>query len=133
MIFLNDKINAYLTINNIDFIIGDFQTGIPDGQEDQILKWDNDKLGKIPSDKELNDSFVIWEDQQISNKNKENAKLLLAETDWVEMPSVANTDNIPHLVNILDFIEYRLTLRSIVIAPTSESIFPTKPTSQWAN
>ena len=49
---LNDQIQAYLAQKNITFIEGDYQTGQPEGQEDQILHWDA-KLGMQPTPEQL--------------------------------------------------------------------------------
>lgn len=65
------------------------------------------------------------------SRNKDEAIRLLKETDWVEVPSVSNTDNTPHLENFADFMEYRLALRLIAVAPDAEVVFPTKPTESW--
>jgi hypothetical protein len=69
--------------------------------------------------------------QQANNKSK--ALRLLSETDWVEIPSVSNTENNPHLVNVDDFLTYRNTLRAIAVNPPIVATWPTKPTEQWSN
>lgn len=55
---LSKQIQAYLTQNNIAFNPGDYKTGIPDGQEDQILHWDA-KLGAQPTQAQLNAAWAI--------------------------------------------------------------------------
>ena len=45
---LNDQIQAYLAQASIPFTSGDYMTGQPEGQEDQILHWDA-KLGAQPT------------------------------------------------------------------------------------
>lgn len=70
---------------------------------------------------------------KVAEGNKNKAKQLLAETDWVELPSVTNTANTPHLINAADFITYRNTLRSIAVnPPDTEATWPTIPAEQWA-
>ena len=49
---LNDQIQAYLAQANISFTSGDYMTGQPEGQEDQILHWDA-KLGVQPTTEQL--------------------------------------------------------------------------------
>ena len=58
MATLNDTIVAYLTINNIDFGAGDYQTGQPKDQPDQILQWNTVKLGTQPTADQLNSDYA---------------------------------------------------------------------------
>lgn len=89
-----------------------------------VLEW-------TVSDKPQED--VAAQQVQTAANNKNRAKQLLAETDWVELPSVTNTTNTPHLTNAADFIVYRNTLRSIAVNPPStEATWPTIPAEQWA-
>ena len=55
---LSKQIKAYLTQNNIAFDVGDYKTGQPDGQEDQILHWDA-KLGAQPTQAQLDTAWAI--------------------------------------------------------------------------
>jgi len=50
---LNDQIQAYLSQNNIVCAPGDYQTGQPAGQSDQVLAWNVDKLGAQPTQNQL--------------------------------------------------------------------------------
>lgn len=49
---LTNQIRAYLEQSNIAYAIGDYRTGYPEGQEDQILHWDA-KLGAQPTAEQL--------------------------------------------------------------------------------
>jgi hypothetical protein len=49
---LNDQIQAYLEQSNIAYKTGDFRTGYPAGEADQILHWDA-KLGARPTTNQL--------------------------------------------------------------------------------
>jgi len=68
----------------------------------------------------------------LTASNKDKAQQLLTETDWVEIPSVTNTANTPHLTNGADFLTYRNALRAIAVNPTYNATFPTIPTEQWS-
>jgi len=57
---LNDQIQAYLALANISFTAGDYQTGQPEGQEDQILHWDT-KLGVQPTKIQLANAQSVKE------------------------------------------------------------------------
>lgn len=63
---------------------------------------------------------------------KTHAQWLLQESDWVEIPSVTNTTNNPHLTNASDFITYRIALRVLAINPVANPSWPTEPQPIWA-
>lgn len=58
MAFLNDKIVAYLTANDIAFNPGAYLTGQPEGEEDQILHWDAEALGPQPTAEQLDAAYA---------------------------------------------------------------------------
>ena len=65
--------------------------------------------------------------------NKQQAKDLLAQTDWTTIADVTNPAmSNPYLANSADFINYRNQLREIVFNPPDvEIVFPTEPTENW--
>lgn len=133
MATLNDTIVAYLTVNKIPFSSNDYMTGQPEGQPDQILKWDTEKLGAQPTQEQLDSSYPIYEGQQIAAKNKADAMALLAATDWTQNPDVGNASVTPHLVNQADFSAYRAAVRAVAVnPPTTPANFPTLPAEQWS-
>lgn len=75
--------------------------------------------------------FIDEEQKQI---NKQKSLLLLAESDWVEYPSVIDPNNEPHLLNVAEWLSYRVALRAIAVNPTdSKDIqFPVKPQENWS-
>lgn len=70
---LNDTIVAYLTINNIAFGGGDYQTGQPEGKEDQVLHWDTTKLGAQPSADQLNSAYTAHQANLASAQQSKDA------------------------------------------------------------
>lgn len=78
---LSDKIQAYLDKNNILNVIGDYVTGIPDGQEDQILFWDA-KLGAQPTQEQMD---AAWADKLATD-----AALAYKTQRAAEYPSIAD-------------------------------------------
>lgn len=70
----------------------------------------------------------------IQNKNKDEAKQLLADTDWTTIADVGNPQiSNPYLSNQAEFIAYRNEIRAIAInPPDTQIVFPTKPTEQWS-
>ena len=83
--------------------------------------------------------YTLEQAQQLANSNasesynSQKAKALLAETDWSEIPSVSASTSTPRLVNVQDYITYRVALRQIAINPTAGYVqFPSKPASIWA-
>jgi len=68
----------------------------------------------------------------LAASNKSRAEQLLAQSDWVEVPSVTNTANSVHLTNAADFLTYRNALRTIAVKPTFDATFPTLPEEKWS-
>lgn len=66
--------------------------------------------------------------------NKQQAELLLQETDWTESPSARNTEKTPHLVNGDAFDDYRVALRAIAVNPPETQVtdWPVEPDEQWS-
>ena len=135
MASLNDEIVAYLTVNNISFTSGDYMTGQPEGEPDQILSWNTVKLGAEPTQAQLDAAYPIYEGQQIAAKNKAEAASLLSATDWTTIPDVSNPAvSTPHLTNASEFAAYRSQVRAIAVnPPTTPAVFPAVPTEQWSS
>ena len=132
---LNSEIIAYLSVNNIPFTAGDYQTGQPEGEANQILSWNTAKLGAEPTQAQLDAAYPVWQGQQIQAQNSATAKQLLTDTDWTAVASVADPAvSTPHLTNQAEFLAYRSTVRNLgVNAPTTPATFPTVPTATWSN
>ena len=132
---LNSEIIAYLSVNNIAYTAGDYQTGQPEGQANQILSWNTAKLGAEPTQAQLDAAYPIWEGQQIAVQNTATAQTLLTATDWTAIASVADPAvSTPHLTNQAEFLSYRSAVRAIgVTPPTTPATFPTVPTATWSN
>ena len=132
---LNSEIIAYLSVNNIAYTAGDYQTGQPEGQANQILSWNTAKLGAEPTQAQLDAAYPVWEGQQIAVQNTATAQTLLTATDWTAIASVADPAvSTPHLTNQAEFLSYRSAVRAIgVTPPTTPATFPTEPTATWSN
>jgi len=81
---LSDKIQAYLNQNNISNVDGDYVTGIPDGQEDQVLHWDA-KLGAQPNQEQMDAAWAakVAADDAVAYKAKRKAEYPPA-TDYLD-------------------------------------------------
>lgn len=68
-------------------------------------------------------------------ENKNTAVNLLSQSDWVELPSVSDTNKNPHLLNKLDFDNYRQQLRDIAVNPPDNFIenWPSLPVEHWSS
>lgn len=64
---------------------------------------------------------------------KSKAQSLLQATDWVEIPSVTNVSNTPHLLNAAEFLSYRTAVRALAVNPVDNPTWPTLPTEQWSS
>lgn len=73
---LNYKIQTYLLQSNIAFASGDYMTGQPEGQVDQVLFWSADKLGAQPTQTQLDAAWTIKvsADNAIAYKGKRAAE-----------------------------------------------------------
>lgn len=71
--------------------------------------------------------------EEIQAQNKAIASQLLTDTDWVEVPSVSDPANNPHLINLADFLSYRNALRAIAVNPPATPVdpWPAKPAESW--
>ena len=56
---LNDQIIFYLFQNHVAYATGDYETGQPDGQPDQVLRWNAEKLGPQPTQEQLDATWEI--------------------------------------------------------------------------
>jgi hypothetical protein len=72
---LNDQIQAYLAQANISHSPGDYMTGQPAGQADQVLHWDA-KLGPQPTQEQLDAAWAakVTADAAIAYKAKRAAE-----------------------------------------------------------
>ncbi len=132
---LNTQIIAYLTVNNIAYTIGDYETGQPEGQPNQILEWNTAKLGAEPTQAQLDAATPIYEGQQIAAQNKATATALLQATDWTCTVDITNPEySNPYLTNQTAFLSYRSAVRAIAVnPPTVPAVFPEQPQEIWSN
>ena len=56
---------------------------------------------------------------------KQQAKRLLADTDWAALPDVG-------LANGQEFTAYRASVRALMITPVEDPQWPTQPTAVWS-
>ena len=122
---LNTKIKDYLVSMNIVFNHADYQTGRPHGEEDQILFWDETKLGSVPTTQQLNNAYdaaeIKRQQDALTEPIRSERNKLLADTDWTQI------DDSP--VNKEDWATYRQALRDIPQQdgfPTT-IVWPVKP------
>jgi hypothetical protein len=68
--------------------------------------------------------------QQITSQGK----TILANTDWTAIASVADpAESNPYLMNRAEFLTYRSAVRSIVLNPQYNSVYPDAPVEEWSN
>jgi hypothetical protein len=108
---LNDKIQAYLINANITFVSGDYQTGEPNGEPDQILFWD-EKLGVIPTAEQLTAAFEAVKNSTQAAKIRIERNTKLSESDWTQVADAP--------VDKAAWATYRQALRDV----TKQSGFP---------
>jgi hypothetical protein len=128
---LNDSIAAYLSINGISYAPNDYQTGQPEGQDDQVIFWNSEKLGNFPTQDKLDSAVNESNKLKIRKANKQKAIELLSKSDWSVNPDVS-TGGV-RLTNQQDFVSYRNWVRQIAVNPPDvELVFPDCPIEVWA-
>lgn len=73
--------------------------------------------------------------KSIQSSNKQQASVLLNQTDWASIPSVADPQQSnPYLANQNEFLEYRSQVRAIAVDPPSTPVenWPVLPPEVWA-
>ena len=82
------------------------------------------------------ETYIIWKNdswkvdeilksEYLKNQCKENAKTLIASSDWSVLPDV-------NITNKSDFENYRSILRNLIINPIEDPIFPIEPNPIWS-
>lgn len=100
-------------------------TELPDWAVQATTAWD-------AADYALKNPPAPTEDELIK-ACKTQAEEYLQQTDWSEIPSVSDQSNAIYLVNVQDFISYRVQIRSLRINPVVNAVFPPMPTAQWSS
>ncbi len=99
----------------------------------EIQAYDSNNQPILINIDNVNAELVILQNSYELQQLKNQAKELLSETDYTEIPSVNNPANTPYLKNANEFIAYRNVVRAIAVNPTIGSTFPTAPTAQWSS
>lgn len=95
-----------------------------DGDEYSGLTWLDDKTTK-PTEEEVNAEIAIQEQQAPLDACKAKAKELIAAVDWAVLPDVG-------LANVSDFTAYRANLRSLILNPVADPVWPIEPQPVWS-
>jgi hypothetical protein len=103
------------------------QWSLKNQKDYSTIEWFSDNIPQ-PTAEEIQAEIVRLEVQVPLDKCKQQAKKLLADTDWALISDVSQT-----LANQADFIAYRAAIRGFVINPVSSPCFPTVPTAQWSS
>lgn len=107
MLSLNDKIVSYLQLNKIVFSNQDFLI-VSSNNIEEIIKWNLEKLGPIPSEEVLNSSFDLMQQETKSIEVREERNKRLSATDWLITKAVETNLPVPET-----WRQYRQELRDI--------------------
>ena len=102
------------------------------GNEYDTLEWFSDT--PKPTQAELDALWPSTEETQAKNDCKAQATSILQTTDWTSIADVGDpTKANPYLINQVEFIAYRSTVRGYAVNPVVNPVFPTQPTEQWSS
>lgn len=87
------------------------------------LVWYSSSITK-PTEQQLQDEVVRLQAQEPFNVCKEQAKKLIASSDWSVLPDVG-------ISNVSEFEAYRAQLRALIKSPVANPVFPTEPQPVW--
>ena len=93
------------------------------GNEYSGLEW-LDTTQQKPTEQEVNDEIARLEAQAPLDACKNEAKTLIAASDWAVLPDVG-------LANVSDFKGYRAILRQYILNPVADPVWPTEPQPVW--
>lgn len=77
-----------------------------------------------PTEEEVNAEIVRLTEQSPYDACKEEAKRLIAASDWSVLPDVG-------ISNVSEFEAYRAQLRALIKSPVANPTFPTEPQPVW--
>lgn len=87
------------------------------------LVW-QDTIQSKPTEQEINDQINTDTVQAPFEACKEQAKKLIAASDWSVLPDVG-------ISNVSEFEAYRAQLRALIKTPVANPTFPTEPQPVW--
>jgi len=96
---------------------------LPDWANNSITAWDVE-----------NNNFIQNQSKITVIQNKAIAQGFLFSTDWVEIPSVTDISNNPHLLNKEEFLTYRAKIRVLAVTPPINEVnWEQPPSAQWSS
>lgn len=78
--------------------------------------------------------FLPPNEEMIAAQNKQQATVLLQQTDWTCTVDITNPEySNPYLANQNEFLAYRSKIRQIAVnPPTTPAAFPNQPETVWS-
>jgi hypothetical protein len=109
------------------------QWAITDKYNYNTLEWFSTDIAQ-PTEQEVNDEIVRLDIQAPLTACKQQASLLLSQTDWTTIADVADpTKSNPYLLNQAEFAAYRSAVRMLAVYPVASPVWPVIPTEQWSS
>jgi hypothetical protein len=95
------------------------------GNDYNTLEWNINNIIPKPSKQELDSKWLESISKLKKQKCKDQAKQLIALSDWSVLPDV-------NITNKSEFENYRSQLRNLIINPVEDPIFPVEPNPIWS-
>lgn len=109
------------------------QWAITDKYNYNTLEWFSTDIAQ-PTEQEVNDEIIRLDIQAPLTACKQQASLLLSQTDWTTIPDVANPAmSNPYLLNQAEFAAYRSAVRMLAVYPVADPVWPVIPAEQWSS
>ena len=120
-------------INALNALTPGAQWSITDPYNYNTLEWLSTDIVQ-PTEQEVNDEIVRLDIQAPLDACKQQASLLLSQTDWTTIADVADpAKSNPYLLNQAEFAAYRSAVRMLAVYPVASPVWPTKPQEQWSS
>ena len=120
-------------VNALNVLTPGAEWSIIDKYDYNTLEWFSTDIAK-PTEQEVNDEIVRLDIQAPLDACKQQASLLLSQTDWTTIADVADpAKSNPYLLNQAEFAAYRSAVRMLAVYPVASPVWPTKPQEQWSS
>jgi len=112
-------------INAIISLVPNAEVVVRDTGTEAIIEWIRPSEAEAPVTREEIDTELERLIAKVPFDNcKSEAKSLISKTDWAVLSDVG-------ILNVSEYIVYRLELRALILTPIAEPVWPIEPQPVW--